>query len=123
MQNHTDTKLTTLVFNALSFAAQHYYKECKSLMANNTTLPHTDMLNGPGQTSTFPCTVYQALALYPRVQTKCKELLEELLDGRHFSQFTRLGKLLSGYSTPVAAEPGQTPKTANNFSFQVESKI
>ena len=55
-------------------------------------------------------------------QTKCKEVLEELLDGRHFSQFTRLVKLLSEYSTPVAAESGQTSKTANNFSFQVESQ-
>ena len=44
--------------------------------------------------STFPLTVSQALPLYPRVQTKCKDILESLLDGRHHLQFTRLVKLL-----------------------------
>ena len=84
-ETHEDTKLTTLVFNALSSVANHYYKECKTLMSRSITLPHTTLLNGPNQTSTFPCTVDQALALYPWVQTRCAELLVSLLDGRHFS--------------------------------------
>ena len=29
---HTDTKLTTLIFNGLAFVAQLYYKECKTLL-------------------------------------------------------------------------------------------
>ena len=38
---HTDTKLTTLIFNRLGFVAQHYYREDKTLMGKSITLPHT----------------------------------------------------------------------------------
>ena len=81
---HTDTKLTSLILNGLAFVAQHYYRESKTLMGKSITLPHTNSLqNCPNQPSTFPLTVSQALALYPWVQTKCKAILKELLDGRH----------------------------------------
>ena len=117
---HTDTKLTTLIFNGLAFVAQLYYKECKTLLGKNITLPHTNSLqNSPTQPSTFPLTVSQALAMYPWVQTKCKAILEELLDGRHLSQFTRLVKLLLGSILPVAAE-GASSRAAINVTFQVE---
>ena len=43
---HEDTKLTTLVFNALSTVANFYYAECKKLVAKAVTLPHTTLLNG-----------------------------------------------------------------------------
>ena len=64
---HTDTKLTTLIYNELTFMAQVYYRECKTLMGKNITLPHT---NSTQDSPTFPLTVSQALALYPWVQTK-----------------------------------------------------
>ena len=91
-------------------------------MSRSITLPHTTLLNGQNQTSTFPCTVDQALALYPWVQTRCAELLLSLLDGRHFSQFTGLVKLLTGSSSSVAAGSSQSPKTDNTNYFQVESQ-
>jgi hypothetical protein len=70
-----DTKLTTLIFNTLYSVANHYYVECKKLMSKSVTLPHTTLLNGhlpnsQNQTSTFPCTIDQALSLHPWVQTK-----------------------------------------------------
>ena len=36
---HEDTKLTTLVFNALSSVANHYYAECKKLMSRGVRDP------------------------------------------------------------------------------------
>ena len=55
------------------------------------------------------------------MQTNCKGILEELLDGRHLSQFTRLVKLLLGTSQPVPAE-GVSSRVANNVTFQVDSQ-
>ena len=75
--------------------------------------------NSPNQATTFPLTVSQAVALYPWVQTMCKDNRNELLDGRHLSQFTRLVKLLSGTMLPVAAE-GASSRAAINVTFQVE---
>ena len=43
---HEDTKLTTLIFNALATVANFYYFECKKLVAKAVTLPHTTLLNG-----------------------------------------------------------------------------
>jgi hypothetical protein len=124
---HEDTKLTTLVFNALSTVANHYYAECKKLVAKAVTLPHTTLLNGllpsgQNQTSTFPVTIDQALSLYPWVQTKCMDLQLQLLDGRHLSQLTELIKLLTQSKSPVPVESCSRPRTDNSDYFLVESQ-
>ena len=72
-ETHEDTKLSTLVMNGLAVVADHYYRECKTLMSREIRLPHTTLLNSQNQTSTYPCTIDQALALYPWVQTRCVE--------------------------------------------------
>ena len=74
-------------------------------MGKSVTLPHTlPQQNCHNQATVFPLTVSQALALYPWVQTKCKDILAELLDGRHPSQFTGLVRLFSGLNLTVSAE-------------------
>jgi hypothetical protein len=81
------------------------------LMGKNVTFPHTqDCLNH--------LTVNQALAWYPWVQTKCKDILAELLDGRHPSQFTCLVRLFAGLNLTVSAE-GVSPRASiPSVSFQ-----
>ena len=64
-------------------------------------------------------TVTQGLALYPWVQTKSKDILESLLDGRHHLQFTRLVRLLSGPPKAVT-DNGVSLKDANHITFQVD---
>ena len=91
-------------------------------MGKGTTLPHTNSIhNSPTQSSTFPLTVTQGLALYPWVQTKSKDILESLLDGRHHLQFTRLVRLLSGPPQAVT-DKGVSLKDANHITFQVDSQ-
>ena len=69
------------------------------------------LLNSPNPTPTYHCRIYQALALYPRVQTRAKNSVQAL-DGRYLSLLPRLVKLLPGSCSPVAAESYQTPKAA-----------
>ena len=71
--------------------------------------------NGQNQTSTLPITIEQALSLHPWVQTKCVDLLKQLMDGRHFSQLIGLLGLLSQSKAPVPAESRSTPRSDNDF--------
>ena len=57
----------------------------------------------------------------PWVQTKSKDILELLLDGRHHLQFTRLVRLLSGPPQAVA-DKVVSLKEANHITFQVDSQ-
>ena len=84
------------------------------------TLLNRHLPNGQNQTSTFPCTIEQALSLYPWVQTKCVDLMAQLVDGRHFSQLTGLIRLLSQSKSPVPAESCSTPRSDNDNYFLVE---
>ena len=60
--------------------------------------------------------------MYPWVQTKCKDILAELLDGRHLSQFTGFVRLLSGSNLPEAAEGASSRASITTVTFQVESQ-
>ena len=55
------------------------------------------------------------------MQTKSKDTLESLLDGRHHLQFTRLVRLLSGPPQAVA-DKVVSLKDANHITFQVDSQ-
>ena len=124
---HEDTKLSTLIFNGLAAVSNFYMNECRKLMAKAVTLPHTTLLNtnppnGQEQTSTFPISVEQALSLYPWVQTKCGDLLLQLMDGRLFSQLTCLLGLLSQSKAAVSDGSSSAPRSDNKSYFLVESQ-
>ena len=56
------------------------------------------------------------------MQTKCKDILTELLDGRHPSQFTGFVRLLAGSNLPVSAEGASSRASITSVSFQVKSQ-
>ena len=56
------------------------------------------------------------------MQTRAKDSVQALLDGRYLSLLPRLVKLLPGSCSPVAAESYQTPKAARNISYLVQSQ-
>ena len=89
-------------------------------MGKIVTLPHTQ--DCPNQATFFPLTVTQALAWYPWVQTKCKDILAELLNCRHPFHFTGLVRLFAGSNLPLSAEGASLRASITSVSFQVESQ-